>query len=65
MKGKKMNSIRLDVTKIILLIGLLLLLLLYLIGCGDAGVVSPVNTTGSDVSVSLMGDNNTLDNDGK
>lgn len=50
---EKMSSIRLDITKIVLLIGLLLLLLLYLIGCGDAGV-------GDNVSVSLMGGNNTL-----
>jgi hypothetical protein len=33
MSEKKMNSFRLDLTKIILLIGLLLLLLFQLIGC--------------------------------
>ncbi len=56
-----MKSLKLDITKIFLLLGFLFLLLIQLAGCGDSGVVTP--KSGDDnVSISVMNDNGGLDN---
>lgn len=51
-----------DLTKLVLLLGVLFLLLLQMTGCGDAGVMTPESKSSDNASISLMADNNSLDN---
>lgn len=55
-----MKSFKLDLTKILILLGLLLLLLIQLAGCDDAGIITP-ETDGDNVSISVMNDIGAID----
>ncbi len=55
-----MKSLRLDLTKILILLGIMLLLLIELIGCGDSGIVAPPGNE-DNVSVSIMNDEGAMD----
>jgi hypothetical protein len=50
-----------DLTKLVLLFGLLFLLLLQMTGCGDAGVINPESKSSDNATVSLKGDDNAFD----
>ncbi len=51
-----------DLTKLVLLFGVLFLLLLQMTGCGDAGLMTPESKSSDNASISLKADNNALDN---
>lgn len=59
-----MKTLKLDITKIIILLGLMALLLMQMTGCGDSGVVAPTGETGSsnNVTISVKNDEGALDN---
>jgi hypothetical protein len=55
-----MKSLKLDITKILLLLGLLLLLLFQFAGCGDSGIITPKSD--NNVTLSIKNDEGALDN---
>lgn len=50
-----------DLTKLVLLFGVLFLLLLQMTGCGDAGVMTPGSKSSDNATISLKGDDNAFD----